>query len=122
MRVATLYHEIFKSTRSVFDSTGCRVPCTRDEWSYKRYYKRVKVFFMNKPLQVQFFFSANTFHTTSQYLAYDTQNLIADIGGYLGLLLGYSLFDFYDIAKLATSSLWKSKHKRTKRVIGMPSI
>ena len=116
MKVAPLYHEIFKSTRSVFDLTGCRVPCTRDEWSYKRYYKRVKVFFMNKPLQVQFFFGANTFHTTSQYLAYDTQNLIADIGGYLGLLLGYSLFDFYDIAKLATSSLWKSKRGRTKSI------
>ena len=66
MKVATLYHEIFTSTRSAFDLTGCRVPCTRDEWSYKRYYKRVKVFFMNKPLQVQFFFGADTFHTTSQ--------------------------------------------------------
>ena len=120
MEVAILYHKIFRSIRSVFDMTGCRVPCNRNEWSYKRYLKRIKVSFFLKPLQIQFFFSTDTFHTTSQYLAYDTQNLVADIGGYLGLLLGYSLFDFYDITKVVMSSLWRSK--RPKKATGMRSL
>ena len=33
------------------------------------------------------------------------QNLLADIGGYMGILLGYSLLSFYDIAK----NVWKNK-------------
>jgi hypothetical protein len=31
-----------------------------------------------------------------QYLTYDSDCLIADVGGYLGLLLGHSLLTFYD--------------------------
>ena len=34
---------------------------------------------------------------TFQYLIYDEDNLLADIGGYLGLLLGQSLFGIYGI-------------------------
>ena len=70
---------------------------------------------MNKPLQVQFFFSSNTFQKTSQYLAYDIQNLIAEFGGYLGLLLGYSLLDFYDITRVVMKSLWRRKSKWEKK-------
>ena len=31
-----------------------------------------------------------------EYLTYDMNSLIADIGGYLGLLLGYSLLSIYE--------------------------
>ena len=31
-----------------------------------------------------------------QFYIYGIDNLIADFGGYLGLLLGYSLLGFYD--------------------------
>ena len=43
----------------------------------------------------------------TQYVTYDSQNLIADIGGYLGLLLGQSLLSFYDSAK----ELWQARAK-----------
>ena len=32
-----------------------------------------------------------------QYIIYDFNSLIADVGGYLGLLLGQSVYGFYQI-------------------------
>ena len=43
------------------------------------------------------FFGKDRFPIREQYSTYDFQNLLADFGGYLGLLLGYSLLGFYDI-------------------------
>ena len=54
-------------------------------------------------LVLEFYYRKSKYDITSEYLAYDIGNVIADIGGFLGLLLGYSLFGFYDIAKGALS-------------------
>ena len=35
-----------------------------------------------------------------EYLSYDLNDLIGDIGGYLGLFLGWSLVTFYDAVPL----------------------
>ncbi len=35
----------------------------------------------------------------SYYYSYTGSSFFADVGGYLGLLLGHSLLSFYDIAK-----------------------
>ena len=45
---------------------------------------------------VSIFFAKDKFPVKEQFYIYDTPNLIADFGGYLGLLLGYSLLGFYD--------------------------
>ena len=45
---------------------------------------------------VAIFFAKDKFSVKEQFYIYDTPNLIADFGGYLGLLLGYSLLGFYD--------------------------
>jgi hypothetical protein len=44
-----------------------------------------------------------------QYLIYDNSSLIADIGGYLGLLLGYNLLSMYNfmVEKLM---IWTKAH------------
>ena len=42
--------------------------------------------------------------------SYDTANIIADFGGYLGLMLGYSILGFYDNSLAVLSRLrtnWK---------------
>ena len=64
------------------------------------------------PLTLQFYYQGSRYDITSQYLAYDIENVIADTGGFLGLLLGYSLFGFYDMAKSALSKyLWGAPTK-----------
>ena len=35
------------------------------------------------------------FEEFEQYIIYDSNQLIADVGGYLGLLLGHSIFSLY---------------------------
>ena len=40
-----------------------------------------------------------------EYLTYDRNSFIADVGGYLGLLLGYSVHTFYELlGKCASKS------------------
>ena len=42
------------------------------------------------------YFAKDKFLVKEQFYIYGIQHLIADFGGYLGLLLGYSLLGFYD--------------------------
>ena len=42
------------------------------------------------------------------YYTYEWGGFIADVGGYMGLLLGHSAISFYDGLK----SFWKTKAKR----------
>ena len=41
---------------------------------------------------------ATTFDSRSQYYDYDFNSFIADVGGFLGLLLGHSIYSFYQAA------------------------
>ena len=45
----------------------------------------------------KFFYAQYEFPTREEVYTYDHLNLISDFGGYLGLLLGYSILRFYDI-------------------------
>ena len=52
----------------------------------------------------------------AQYLTYDRKSLVADFGGYLGLLLGSSLLTFYDLFKRWTSvAISWIKNKMSKK-------
>ena len=42
------------------------------------------------------YYVSNKVTVKEEYYTYDTANIIADFGGYLGLLLGYSILGFYD--------------------------
>ena len=51
---------------------------------------------MNDEWRLKIYFAKDMFPVKEQFYIYDNANLIADFGGYLGLLLGYSLLGFYD--------------------------
>ena len=44
-----------------------------------------------------------------QYVIYDYSSFIADVGGYLGLLLGQSLYSFYLMME-ERARVWKKIH------------
>ena len=52
----------------------------------------------NRPDQftLRIYYAHDKYPVKNQFYIYSTSNLIADFGGYLGLLLGYSLLGFYD--------------------------
>ena len=108
-------------TDNITQTANCIPSCKRVEYSVKQFsnlpgldpevyqYLGVDNQFQNA-LQLDFFFGKDRFSRREQYYAYDKQNLVADFGGYLGLLLGYSLLTLYDsMADILTkvSNLWK---------------
>ena len=50
-----------------------------------------------------FFYATGKYVEKSYYYTYDWNSFVADVGGYMGLLLGHSLLSYYDVAKL----MWK---------------
>ena len=111
-------------TDNFTQTANCIPSCKRVEYSLKHFstlpdlephmyqYLGVDNAFQNKPLQIDFFFGKDRFTKREQYYTYDFQNLTADFGGYLGLLLGYSLLGFYDAI---TGQLQKVLDKCNKR-------
>ena len=94
-------------THNFTQTANCKPSCKRVEYLVKQFARYPKLHaktyeYLGKDetfhnaLQVDFFFGKDRFTTREQYYTYDFQNLLADFGGYLGLLLGYSLLGFYD--------------------------
>ena len=52
-----------------------------------------------------------------QYLAYNLDSLIADFGGYLGLLLGQSILSFYDLGLGFLNKFGCGKQAKTKNSV-----
>ena len=48
------------------------------------------------------------YKNTFQYITYDGNAFFADVGGYLGLLLGQSVIAIYDMAVVYMASVAKS--------------
>jgi hypothetical protein len=48
-------------------------------------------------LELNFIFESGHFVSMEQYMIYEFDSFIADIGGYLGLLLGQSLLGLYHV-------------------------
>jgi hypothetical protein len=44
---------------------------------------------------------------TKEHITYQWENFVADFGGYLGLLLGASLLDIYDLTFNGITNIWK---------------
>ncbi len=59
---------------------------------------------------MEFYFSDTQFETTVEILRYDNNDVIADVGGYLGLLLGASVLSIYDVL-VYSCLLTRSKRK-----------
>ena len=58
-----------------------------------------------------FFYATGKYVEKSYYYTYDWNSFVADVGGYMGLLLGHSLLSYYDVAKL----VWKRGQEECKR-------
>ena len=73
----------------------CKPACHRIEYSSKHWSTHQDPSLTEK-MAITFFFGKDKFPVTEQYYIYDYTNFVADFGGFLGLLLGYSLLGFYD--------------------------
>ena len=61
---------------------------------------------------LQFMYTTSQYMEEVQYYSYGLHDLIADFGGYLGLLLGHSLLSFFDIGRHVQLHLNKVKGQK----------
>ena len=88
---------IIKSSEGEISSlTDCKPSCNRKEFSSKLLAVKKAGATQGSPLNLQIHYASNRIAIKEQYYTYDFYNLIADFGGYLGLLLGYSALGFVD--------------------------
>ena len=83
----------------IFEATGCLPPC---EWSEFRHNVKNERLLDKKDMSEGTFVkigisTKGRFQEMEEYLIYDFNSFTADVGGYLGLLLGQSLYGIYQI-------------------------
>ncbi len=87
--------EKFHLQNSLFNLTGCLSACSKFEYSIPRI-NDANIELMNdtgigKGIRLRFLFPESDYQEMEQYLVYDADSFIADVGGFLGLLLGHSI-------------------------------
>ena len=92
---ATIMRGVYINTDYIEKAAKCTPGCKRTEYSAKLLYS-MKDPTLSEKWRLSFVFMKDKFPVKEQFYIYGTANLIADFGGYLGLLLGYSLLGFYD--------------------------
>ena len=77
--------------------TGCLPSCRRNEFEVK-VVNRIEMPPENGKCYYSgmFYYPSGSYKEKTYYYTYEFSDYIADIGGYMGLLLGYSLISFYD--------------------------
>ena len=87
-------------TNFVNKLTGCLPSCHRNEYVLTgKELKKNKVFSfwsVETRLQLDFIILDSSYKEEEQYVIYDFNSFIGDVGGFLGLLLGYSALSIYD--------------------------
>ena len=79
----------------IYRTTGCLASCEKDE-----YHKidGTKTDSLTAPfdIQLEFRIMEGSYQEMEQYLLYDFDSFIADVGGFMGLLLGFSVLSIYN--------------------------
>lgn len=86
--------------QEIADAYGCLSSCNFTVYDLRETSGR-RSQFENIPgtevIRANFMVLDSTYLAKKQYIIYDHGSLIADVGGYLGLLLGQSILTFYDV-------------------------
>ena len=78
--------------REIFDLTGCMPGCSKSEFDLTTMMEYPNE---DKKLSIYLSYSHGEYDLTEEYYIYDYVSFFADVGGYLGLLLGYSMWGMY---------------------------
>ena len=84
----------------LYDMTGCLSPCEKNQYSlFKGPIEKIVAHWSHDTLgelHLRFIIEDSTYKEEEQYIIYDMNSFIADVGGYMGLLLGSSLLSLYN--------------------------
>ena len=85
------------NAQKIFETTGCMASCEKDIYEVAN---DIADNLGTLDIENQYFnfaicFENGKFEEREQYLIYDGDSFIADVGGFLGLLLGWSMYSLY---------------------------
>ena len=84
---------------TIYEETGCLAQCEKDE--YKVEFRDGVLKSSPGHTKITFMLEDGSYQEMEQYVLYDFDSFIADVGGFLGLLLGCSVFSLYnDLASM----------------------
>ena len=93
--------------KEIYDATGCLAPC--DKWHYSLAFGQLSGG-NDDIFRISFKIMDRTYEEREQYIIYDISSFIADVGGYMGLLLGCSLSSLYgDVEAFLRRALCKPR-------------
>ena len=83
----------------VYILTGCLPPCQYDEFFLSAGPLRDEgtCLIGRKELALEIIVPTGRYEEREQYVVYDSDSFIADVGGFLGLLLGHSMLSLYQL-------------------------
>ena len=104
----------YLSEYGIFNVTKCLPNCEHGNIDIKNInFRGQKESVHTSPIfKLEFQFEDEVYDVKEEYILYDTDSFIADVGGYLGLLLGHSMLSIYSsfVELLSKSMIWmKSK-------------
>ena len=82
----------------IYEITGCLSPCEKDRYSVLAGPKKqivTRTRYERCQVHLEFIMPESSYQLEEQYQIYDGVSFIADMGGYMGLLLGSSLLGIY---------------------------
>ena len=97
--------------REIFEMTGCKPGCSKSKIKLIPIYQDNMIDNDKREALIQFYYSSGEYDLYEEYYIYNFGTFIADVGGYLGLLLGYSILSMYHstIPVLMSSVTWLVK-------------
>ena len=88
--------------KTIYELTGCLASCERHEYQGFEFHRNDFAWRMCQggdtpcTLTVRPEINDRSYDEKKQYVVYDFNSFIADVGGFMGLLLGFSLLSIYD--------------------------
>ena len=88
--------------KTIYELTGCLASCERHEYQGLEFHRNDMVWLMCQggnntcELTLQPEINDRSYEEKKQYVVYDFNSFIADVGGFMGLLLGFSILSLYD--------------------------
>ena len=98
--ISSHFHEWeIKTEWEIYKATGCMPSCKRKQIRLEKEHEISSKTYTDDPrIKLVFYYRDGMYNINEEYFVYDYGNFVADIGGYLGLLLGHSMFSVYTMS------------------------
>ena len=107
----------FMDGNGIYKITGCMASCEMNRYKVSVPSIRSAIRPKLQYVKLYLFVKTGLFEEREQYLIYDWNSFIADVGGFLGLLLGWSMYSLYqELAAIVGRMKNKIMPKRVKTV------